>query len=235
MEILHKEYRQTGTNKGKHDSEILKLLNIPNEQDVGTLNDSRFLQEGVDGTHIIFRLSSDGIRYMDYFYGLQMRKYEDLGGAIRNGYMESPDKRERAHQWAKEHMAEIVSGISRTAQIHEQGAKTDEEVLKLSPEFYGIGVNLKALWRRVFQGGNYSALGIVFILVGTLIMAIPLLDPKKNINDDYIVQMNQQTGEYTQNKHLTDIRFGTFGFLFIILGTAIEIREKLTNKKSTKV
>lgn len=224
-----------GRNSGKRAIELFQALNIPNGQDIGTLNDSRYLEKGLDGTHETFKLSTNGIRYTDYFYGLWLRRYEDLGGAIKSGYMENPAKCNDAHQWAKERMAEVMSGVSHAKQIREQGLKMDEEILKLSPEFYGIGVNLKALWRKACRCRDYSILGIVFILAGSLIMAIPLLDTTKNINDDYIVNMNRQTGEYTQNRHLVDKRFGQWGLLFVVFGTAIEIREKLANKKSTKV
>lgn len=30
-----------------------------------------------------------------------------------------------------------------------QGGKNDDEILKLSPEFYGMGVNLRSLWRKI--------------------------------------------------------------------------------------
>ena len=28
-------------------------------------------------------------------------------------------------------------------------AKSDDEIVKLSPEFYGVGINLKSLWRKI--------------------------------------------------------------------------------------
>lgn len=33
--------------------------------------------------------------------------------------------------------------------IPEKQKKIDDEVLKLSPEFYGVGINLKSLWNKI--------------------------------------------------------------------------------------
>ena len=143
MELLYKNYRRTGENRGLHATEIFRALNIPNGQDVSTLNDSRYLNKDLDVAHETFKLSTNGIRYMDYFFSFIRRRYEDLAGATKDGEMINRDKISRARQWAKEKM----HGKEReSSSWHEE---RPEEIIKIAPEFYGIGVNLRALWRKI--------------------------------------------------------------------------------------
>lgn len=143
MELLHKSYRGTGKNRDTRATEIFRALNIPDGQDVSTLNDSRYLDKGLDGTHETFKLSTDGIRYMDYFLSLMRRRYEDLAGAVKNDEMINRDKVSRARQWAKEKM----QGKEKESSSWQE--ERPEEIVKIAPEFYGVGVNLRALWRKV--------------------------------------------------------------------------------------
>jgi hypothetical protein len=143
MELLHEDYRRTGENKGIHATEVFRTLNIPDGQDVSTLNDSRYLDKSLDGTHETFKLSTDGIRYMDYFFSLIRRQYENLAGAVKNGEMVNRDKASRARQWAKEKMQ---GKEGESSLWHEE---RPEEIVKIAPEFYGVGVNLRALWRKI--------------------------------------------------------------------------------------
>lgn len=145
MEFLHKNYRRTGENRGMHATEVFRALNIPNGQDVSTLNDSRYLDKSLDGTHETFRLSTDGIRYMDYFFSLIRRLYEYLAGAVKNGDMVNKDKMSRARQWAKEKMQ---GKEGESSSWHEE---RPEEIVKIAPEIYGVGINLKALWRKMWR------------------------------------------------------------------------------------
>jgi len=143
MEQLHERYRKNGKIECVRATEIFKLLGIPDGSDVSILNNSRFLSLALDSTHECFKLTPDGIRYMDNFYTAMLRRYGELAGLVKNGEMVNPDKRSRARQWAKE---KIRGKEDDSSSWYEEKS---EEIVKLSPEFYGIGVNLKALWRKV--------------------------------------------------------------------------------------
>lgn len=104
MEQLHERYRKNGNIECVHATEIFKLLGISDGSDVSILTNSRFLSLSLDGTHECFKLTPDGIRYMDNFYSAMLRRYGELAGLIKNGEMVNPDKRSRARHWAKEHL-----------------------------------------------------------------------------------------------------------------------------------
>lgn len=104
MEQLHERYRKNGKVECVRATDIFKLLGIPDGSDVSILNNSRFLSLGLDGTHECFKLTPDGIRYMDNFYASILRRYSELAGLVKDGEMVNPDKRSRARQWAKEYL-----------------------------------------------------------------------------------------------------------------------------------
>ncbi len=104
MEQLHERYRKNGKLECIRATEIFKLLGIADGSDVSILNNSRFLSLALDGTHECFKLTPDGIRYMDNFYAVMLRRYSELAGLIKDGEMVNPDKRSRARQWAKEYL-----------------------------------------------------------------------------------------------------------------------------------
>lgn len=104
MEQLHERYRKNGKVECIRATDIFKLLGITDGSDVSILNNSRFLSLGLDGTHECFKLTPDGIRYMDNFYASMLRRYSELAGLVKDGEMVNPDKRSRARQWAKEYL-----------------------------------------------------------------------------------------------------------------------------------
>lgn len=104
MEQLHERYRKSGKIECIHAIEIFKLLGISDGHDVSILNNSRFLSLSLDSTHECFKLTPDGIRYMDNFYSAMLRRYSELAGLIKDGEMVNPDKHSRARQWAKEYL-----------------------------------------------------------------------------------------------------------------------------------
>lgn len=104
MEQLHERYRKNGRVGCIRATDIFKLLEIPDGSDVSILNNSRFLSLALDGMHECFKLTPDGIRYMDNFYASMLRRYSELAGLVKNGEMVNPDKRSRARQWAKEYL-----------------------------------------------------------------------------------------------------------------------------------
>lgn len=70
---------------------------------------------------------------------------------------------------------------------------------------------------------RFILFGLIFNTAGALLLLFPLLNIKKNIDDDYIVEMNKKTGDYTQKKHLRDRKFGLWGFVLIALGFLFQI------------
>lgn len=65
--------------------------------------------------------------------------------------------------------------------------------------------------------------GLILNTIGSLLLLLPLINTKKYVDDDYIVHMNQKTGEYTQKKHLKDRKLGLWGFAFLATGFIFQI------------
>lgn len=104
MERLYERYRKSGKIECVRATEIFKLLGIPDGSDISILNNSRFLSLQLDSTHECYKLTPDGIRYMDNFYVLMLRRYGELAGLFKDGEMINSDKSLRARQWAKEYL-----------------------------------------------------------------------------------------------------------------------------------
>ena len=64
--------------------------------------------------------------------------------------------------------------------------------------------------------------GLSFNTVASIILLFPLLNIKKNVDDDYILDMDKK-GCYTQKKHVKDRRIGIFGFSLFALGFILQI------------
>ena len=71
---------------------------------------------------------------------------------------------------------------------------------------------------------------IILILVGlsfntfaSLVMLYPYLSIRRNVDDDFIVDMDKETGEYTQKKHIKDRKLGIAGFVLFAVGFAFQI------------
>lgn len=50
-----------------------------------------------------------------------------------------------------------------------------------------------------------------------------LLSVRKNIDDDFIVDMDKNTGDYTQRKHLKNQKLGIIGFILFTIGFILQI------------
>lgn len=135
MEQLHERYRKNGKVECVRATEIFKLLGIPDGNNVSILNNSRFLSLALDGTHECFKLTPDGIRYMDNFYAAMLRRYGELAGLVRDGEMVNPDKRSRARQWAKEYLGTGKAQIEPTPKWWE---KTWVQLIMLLGAIAGI-------------------------------------------------------------------------------------------------
>ncbi len=66
-------------------------------------------------------------------------------------------------------------------------------------------------------------IGLLFNTVASLIMLYPYLNVRRNVEDDFIVNMDRQTGDYTQKKHLKDRKLGIVGFAFFTIGFVFQI------------
>ena len=73
-------------------------------------------------------------------------------------------------------------------------------------------------------------IAIIFILVGlsfntlaSLIMLYPYLSIRRNVDDDFIVDMDKKTRNYTQKKHLKDRKLGIAGFVLFAVGFGFQI------------
>ncbi|RJR31480.1 hypothetical protein C4569_01980 [Candidatus Parcubacteria bacterium] len=122
MEFLYRDYRKRKQNTKKKTSDIFRELNICNGQDVSTLNDSKYFKKSLDSTYETFQLSEAGIRYMDNLYSIILHRYEDLGGAIKNGEMVNRDKFSRAYKWAQ---SNINTTAENTKPINRERWSTD--------------------------------------------------------------------------------------------------------------
>ena len=65
--------------------------------------------------------------------------------------------------------------------------------------------------------------GLIINTCASLVMLYPYLNISRNVDDDYIVKMDQKTGNYTQKKHLRDRKLGLFGFSLFALGFLLQI------------
>ena len=65
--------------------------------------------------------------------------------------------------------------------------------------------------------------GLSFNTLASLVMLYPYLSIRRNVDDDFIVDMDKETGEYTQKKHIKDRRLGIAGFVLFAVGFAFQI------------
>lgn len=78
-------------------------------------------------------------------------------------------------------------------------------------------------WRNFFQ-----ALSLLFNLSGAILLIIPLLRVKQDLDDDLIIQSNRKMvmGEekhfYTRRGFLKDMRYGLWGLGLLGLGFLIQ-------------
>jgi hypothetical protein len=65
--------------------------------------------------------------------------------------------------------------------------------------------------------------GLSFNTIASFIMLYPYLNIKKNVENDFIVDMDKRTGDYTQRKHLKDRKLGMSGFILFAIGFILQI------------
>jgi len=65
--------------------------------------------------------------------------------------------------------------------------------------------------------------GLSFNTLASLIVLYPYLSIKKDIDGDFIIDANKQTGKYTQKKHIKDRRLGVLGFALFAIGFILQI------------
>lgn len=69
----------------------------------------------------------------------------------------------------------------------------------------------------------FILIGLSFNTTASFIMLCPYLSIKKNVEDDFIVDMDKGTGDYTQRKHLKDRKLGMSGFILFVMGFILQI------------
>ena len=69
----------------------------------------------------------------------------------------------------------------------------------------------------------FILIGLSFNTIASFIMLYPYLSIKRNVEDDFIVDMDKRTGDYTQKKHLKDRKLGMIGFLLFATGFILQI------------
>lgn len=66
-------------------------------------------------------------------------------------------------------------------------------------------------------------IGLSFNTLASLMMLYPFLSVRRNVDDDFIVNMDKETGDYTQKKHLKGRKLGMAGFALFAVGFAFQI------------
>lgn len=69
----------------------------------------------------------------------------------------------------------------------------------------------------------FIILGLLTNTAASLVMLYPYLNVSKKVDDDYIVNMDLKTGDYTQKKHLKDRKLGILGFSLFASGFTLQI------------
>ena len=65
--------------------------------------------------------------------------------------------------------------------------------------------------------------GLIFNTLASLMMMYPYLNIRRNVDDDFIIDIDKETGEYTQKKHIKDRRLGMAGFFLFTIGFALQL------------
>lgn len=64
---------------------------------------------------------------------------------------------------------------------------------------------------------NLNFIGLAIGVIASIIILLPMLNTKKNVDDEYILSMDKK-GDYTQKKHLKDMKLGILGFSLLVIG-----------------
>jgi len=70
---------------------------------------------------------------------------------------------------------------------------------------------------------NFIIYGLIINTIASLTMLYPYLKITREVDDDYITNMDMKTGKYTQIKHLKDRKLGIFAFSLFALGFILQI------------
>jgi len=65
--------------------------------------------------------------------------------------------------------------------------------------------------------------GILLNLLASIILIWQYIIPKHYVDDDFIVKMDKETGNYLQKKHLKEQRVNLVGFFVLGLGFLFEL------------
>lgn len=66
-------------------------------------------------------------------------------------------------------------------------------------------------------------IGLSFNTLASLVMLYPYLSIRRNVDDDFIVDMDKETGDYTQKKHIKNRKLGIAGFALFAIGFTFQI------------
>jgi len=66
-------------------------------------------------------------------------------------------------------------------------------------------------------------IGLLFNTLASLVMLYPYISIKRNVDDDFILNMDKETGDYTQKKHIKGRKLGMAGFFLFAIGFILQI------------
>jgi len=79
----------------------------------------------------------------------------------------------------------------------------------------------------LFSGFTISesliAFGLLLNTVASIIVLIPYLITKVDIEDDLIIYQDSKNGSYTQKKHIKARKIGIWGFLLFTFGFSLQL------------
>lgn len=142
MDYIYQAYERDGCFSSEKNERL--STNFAFSGDLELIKASKYINVISTDTGESFELTTYGKKYIEQFYYLVRRKYSDLAGAIKDNEMINSDKRNRARQMAKENMKDWNPDESDS-----NDEEKKEEILKLEPQIYGVGINLKALWHKI--------------------------------------------------------------------------------------
>ena len=64
--------------------------------------------------------------------------------------------------------------------------------------------------------------GLAVNFVASLFMLWPYLNTKRNVEDDFLENIDLETGDYTQTKHIKDKKLGLVGFSLFSIGFLLQ-------------
>ena len=142
MDYIYQTHERDGCFSSQKNENL--SINLAFSGDLELIKGSKYINVIHTDIGESFELTPYGKKYMEQFYYLVRRKYSDIEGAIKDNEMINSDKRNLARQIAKENMKDWNPDKSDS-----NDKEKKEKILKLEPEIYGVGINLKALWHKI--------------------------------------------------------------------------------------